>query len=179
MDYQTCLKPENPVVTMKIKGLGTITLELFYDIAPNSVCNFIQLIDKKYYDGLVFHRVIPGFMIQGGWGDAKSCEIKGEFKQNGFNNPLKHARGVLSMARTNDPNSATSQFFIMHQNSPHLDGAYAGFGVVTAGIEVVDKIVASPRDYRDRPYTDVVIESVTVDKKNKSYPAPVCYSKDL
>ena len=179
MDYQSYLNPENPLVTMKIKGIGTITLELFYDVAPNTVSNFISLIEKKYYDGLVFHRIIPGFMIQGGWGDKKTCEIKGEFKQNGVKNDLKHTRGVISMARTGEPNSASSQFFIMHQDSPHLDGSYAAFGGVVTGLEVIDKISTAPRDYKDRPYADIVIESISIDLKRKSYPAPVCYGKGL
>ncbi len=175
MKYLNYLNQENPLVTMNVKGFGTIQIELFYDIAPNTVSNFINLIETKYFDGLKFHRIIPGFMIQGGGGERNICAIKGEFKINGFQNPLEHSRGVISMARTNDPNSQTSQFFIMHANSPHLDGSYAAFGGVTQGIEVVDKIAVVPKDYKDSPYEDVIIESVTIDKHGKSYPAPVCY----
>jgi len=177
MSYENYLSSNNPLVTIVIKDLGTIKVELFYEVAPNSVSNFIDLVQKNYYDGLNFHRIIPGFMIQGGWGKDSSCPIKGEFKSNGFNNPLVHSRGVISMARTNDPNSATSQFFIMHQNSPHLDGAYAAFGAVVEGIEVVDKIALSPKDARDKPFKDVTIEKMTIDLKGNTYPAPVCYQR--
>lgn len=173
MSYQTYLNETNPVVTLKVRDLGTITLELFPEVAPNTVNNFIHLAERKFYDGLIFHRVIPSFMIQGGWGKEDLRPIRGEFSSNGFANPLKHSRGVISMARTNDPNSQTSQFFIMHQNSPHLDGQYAAFGVVTSGIEVVDKIANMPRDFRDRPHQDAVIESLVVDTKGKVYPKPI------
>ena len=173
MSYQTYLNETNPVVTLKVKDLGTITLELFPEVAPNTVNNFIHLAERKFYDGLIFHRVIPSFMIQGGWGKEDLRPIRGEFSSNDFANPLKHSRGVISMARTNDPNSQTSQFFIMHQNSPHLDGQYAAFGVVTSGIEVVDKIANMPRDFRDRPHQDAVIESLVVDTKGKVYPKPI------
>ncbi len=175
MNYSNYLDPNNPLVTLKVKDLGTIILELFYDVAPNTVCNFIHLIQQNYYQGLIFHRIIPGFMIQGGWGKETGCPIKGDFKSNGFDNPLKHDRGVISMARTNDPNSATSQFFIMHQAAPHLDGAYAAFGAVVSGIEVVDQIAVSPRDFRDKPQKDIVIESMTIDLKGKTYPQPICF----
>jgi len=174
MHYQNYLSHDNPVVTIKVKNFGIIKLELFSQVAPNTVYNFISLIKKKYYDGLIFHRIIPEFMIQGGAGDPIKTII-GEFDINGHQNPLKHTRGVISMARTNDPNSATSQFFIMHKAAPHLDGSYASFGGVTEGIEVVDKIVGQPRDVRDRPYDDIVIESITVDLKNKVYPKPELY----
>lgn len=173
MSYQTYLNEKNPVVALKVKDLGIITLELFPEVAPNTVNNFIQLAERRFYDGLIFHRVIPGFMIQGGWGKEDLRPIRGEFSTNGFANPLKHSRGVISMARTNDPNSQTSQFFIMHQNSPHLDGQYAAFGVVTSGIEVVDKIANMPRDFRDRPHQDAVIESLVVDTKGITYPKPI------
>lgn len=176
MDYRNYLNQENPTVTLVIKGFGTINLELFYEVAPNTVSNFMSLVENKYYDGLNFHRIIPGFMIQGGAGQKHACPIKGEFKINGYQNPLEHARGVISMARTSDPNSQSSQFFIMHADSPHLDGSYAAFGGVTHGIEVVDKIAAVARDYRDAPKEAVIIESVTVDKHGKLYPAPVCYN---
>ena len=172
MTYQEYLNKDNPVVTMTIKKYGTITLELFPEVAPNTVNNFIALVQKNYYSNLIFHRVIPGFMIQGGNG-ADTPSIKGEFTQNGFKNPLNHGRGVISMARTNIANSASSQFFLMHQNSPHLDGAYAGFGGITKGIEVVDLIASQPRDVRDQPYEDVIIEKVEVDLKGKTYPNPI------
>ncbi len=177
MSYQHLLNKENPEVTIEVRGIGKIVLQLFESVAPNSVHNFIQLAQQDYYQNLVFHRIITGFMIQGGWGEKPSCPIKGEFRLNGFDNPLKHVRGVISMARTSDPNSQTTQFFIMHQNAPHLDGSYAGFGGVTEGFDVIDQIATRPRDGRDRPLEDVVIERVTVDLKGKSYPAPVCYTK--
>ncbi len=175
MNYRNYLNQENPAVTIEIKGFGTIQLELFYEVAPNTVSNFIYLIEKKYYDGLNFHRIIPGFMIQGGNSEKEACAIKGEFKINGFQNPLEHTRGVISMARTNDPNSQSSQFFIMHGNAPHLDESYAAFGGVTHGIEIVDKITDVPRDVRDAPYDNIVIEKMTVDKHGKTYPAPTCH----
>ena len=163
---------KNPTVTLIVKDYGTILIELFPEVAPNTVNNFIHLIQENFYQGLLFHRIIPGFMIQGGDGQKELRPIKGEFSTNGFANPLKHTRGILSMARTNDPNSQTSQFFIMHQNAPHLDGNYASFGAVTSGIDVVDNIATQPRDYRDRPYKDIVIESMTVDLKGHAYPKP-------
>ncbi len=175
MNYRNYLNQENPAITLEVRGMGTIQLELFYEAAPNTVSNFIYLVEQKYYDGLKFHRIIPGFMIQGGDSEKEACAIKGEFKINGFQNPLEHTRGVISMARTNDPNSQTSQFFIMHGNAPHLDGSYAAFGGVTQGLEIIDKIASVPKDYRDAPYEDVIIEKITVDKHGKSYPAPVCY----
>ena len=161
------LKEDSTKVLMKVKGFGDITIAIFPEVAPITAKNFLKLVDEKFYDGLIFHRVIKGFMIQGGdptgtgAGGSKE-EIKGEFALNGFNNPLKHKRGVISMARTNDPNSASSQFFIMHKDAPHLDGGYAAFGEVVSGIEVVDKIAGSRTDYYDRPIEDVVIESVRV-----------------
>lgn len=175
MNYRNYLNQENPAVTIEVKGFGTIQLELFYEVAPNTVNNFIYLIQKKFYDGLKFHRIIPGFMIQGGASKAEACAIKGEFKINGFNNPLEHTRGVISMARTDDPNSQTSQFFIMHGNAAHLDGSYAAFGGITHGFDVLDKIASVPRDIRDAPYDAVVIEKMTVDTHGKSYHAPVCH----
>jgi peptidyl-prolyl cis-trans isomerase B (cyclophilin B) len=174
MNYRNYLHKDNPVVTITVKKYGKITLELFYQVAPNTVSNFISLINKDYFTDLIFHRIIPGFMIQGGQGD-KVKPIVGEFQQNGFENPLNHTRGVISMARTNDPNSASSQFFIMHQDSSHLDGSYAAFGGVTSGIEVVDLIASQPRDVRDRPYDDIVIEKIEVDLKGKVYPKPELY----
>ena len=156
------LKEDSQKVLMKVKGYGDITIAIFPEVAPITAKNFLKLVNDKFYDGLIFHRVIKGFMIQGGdptvtgSGGSKD-EIKGEFALNGFNNPLKHKRGVISMARTNDPNSASSQFFIMHKDAPHLDGNYAAFGVVTKGIEVVDKIAAVKTDYRDKPLENVKI----------------------
>ncbi len=156
---------------------GVITAELYPDIAPNTVNNFISLIKKGFYDGLIFHRVIPGFMLQGGcplgqgYGDP-GYSIKGEFKANGFDNGLKHTRGVLSMARSQSPNSAGSQFFIMHQDAPHLDGQYAAFGKVTSGLDVVDAVAAGKTDYNDRPVKEQKLKSVTVDTAGIDYPEP-------
>lgn len=139
--------------------------ELYPSIAPETVKNFVKLIEEKFYDGIIFHRVIPGFMIQGGdpkgngTGGSKET-IKGEFDANGFRNTLKHTRGVLSMARTYDPNSASSQFFIMHKDAPHLDGQYAAFGKITKGIEVVDKIASVKTDFRDKPKTPQVTKTI-------------------
>ena len=139
--------------------------ELYPSIAPETVKNFVKLIEEKFYDGIIFHRVIPGFMIQGGdpkgngTGGSKET-IKGEFDANGFRNTLKHTRGVLSMARTYDPNSASSQFFIMHKDAPHLDGQYAAFGKITKGIEVVDKIASVKSDFRDKPKTPQVMKTI-------------------
>ena len=161
------LKEDSQKVLMKVKGFGDITIAIFPEVAPITANNFLKLVNDKFYDGLIFHRVIKGFMIQGGdptgtgSGGSKQ-KIKGEFALNGFNNPLKHKRGVISMARNNDPNSASSQFFIMHKDAPHLDGGYAAFGEVVSGIEVVDKIATTRTDYYDRPIEDVVIESVRV-----------------
>lgn len=152
--------------------------ELYPEIAPNTVNNFISLVKKGYYDGLIFHRVIRGFMIQGGcpqgtgMGGPGYC-IKGEFSQNGFKNDLAHTPGVLSMARAMAPNSAGSQFFIMHKTSPHLDGAYAAFGKVTEGLDIVDKIAGVQTDYSDRPLTPQKIKSMTVDTFGVEYPEPV------
>ncbi len=145
----------------------TIDLELDAQAAPITVANFLKLVDQKFYDGLTFHRIIPGFMIQGGCPQGTGAggpgwHIKGEFLQNGVNNPLRHTRGAISMARTMDPNSAGSQFFIVHRDAPHLDGQYAAFGRVVAGIETVDAIAAVPTDWNDRPYTPIVIQSIRV-----------------
>ena len=157
----------NPIVTIQMKDGGVMKAELYPEIAPASVKNFVDLASKGFYNGLIFHRVIPGFMIQGGDPEGTGMggpgyTIKGEFAANGFKNDLKHTRGVLSMARAMDPNSAGSQFFIMHEDSPHLDGQYAAFGKVIEGIEVVDKIASVKTDYNDRPYEDQVIEFMTV-----------------
>lgn len=167
----------NPIVTIKIKDGGIIKAELYPEIAPNTVNNFISLIKKGFYNGLIFHRVIPGFMVQGGCPQGTGTgdpgySIKGEFKGNGFNNELKHDRGVLSMARAMNPNSAGSQFFIMVEKAPHLDGQYAAFGKVTEGIEEVDKIVNTKRDLRDKPYEEQVMEEVTVDLFDEEYSEP-------
>jgi len=157
----------NPIITIQMKNGGTMKAELYPEIAPETVKNFVDLASKGFYNGLIFHRVIPGFMIQGGdpegtgMGGPGYC-IKGEFSANGFRNDLKHTRGVLSMARAMDPNSAGSQFFIMHEDSPHLDGQYAAFGKVIEGIEVVDQIASAKTDYNDRPYEEQQIEFMTV-----------------
>lgn len=167
----------NPIVTIKMKNGDVIKAELYPEIAPNTVNNFISLVKKGFYNGLIFHRVIPGFMIQGGDPEGTGMggpgySIKGEFSANGFKNSLKHTRGVLSMARAMSPNSAGSQFFIMVEDAPHLDGQYASFGKVTEGIEAADKIVKAKRDYNDRPYEDQIMESVTVDTFGVEYPEP-------
>ncbi len=168
---------ENPIVTITMENGDTIKAELYPGIAPNSVNNFISLIKKGFYDGLIFHRVIRGFMIQGGCPDGNGMggpgySIRGEFSMNGFTNDLKHTEGVLSMARAQDPDSAGSQFFIMHKNSPHLDGSYAAFGKVTEGMEVVNKIAETATDYMDRPLEDQRIRQVTVDTFGVDYPQP-------
>ena len=157
----------NPIVTITMENGGVIRAELYPDIAPVSVENFVSLIRKGFYDGLIFHRVIPGFMIQGGCPDGTGMggpgyQIKGEFAGNGVKNDLKHTRGVLSMARSMSPNSAGSQFFIMHKDSPHLDGQYAAFGKVTEGMDRGDEIAATPTDRSDRPKTPQKIKNMTV-----------------
>lgn len=167
----------NPIVTFTMENGDVMKAELYPEIAPNSVNNFISLIKKGFYNGKIFHRVIPGFMIQGGCPEGTGMggpgyTIKGEFSQNNFKNDLKHTPGVLSMARAMHPDSAGSQFFIMHKTSPHLDGAYAAFGKVTEGLDVVDKIANVPTDFRDRPLEDQVIASVTVDTQGVDYPEP-------
>lgn len=172
---------QNPIVTIKMKNGGVVKAELYPEKAPNTVNNFISLIKNGFYDGLIFHRVISGFMIQGG--DPKGVgtggpgySIKGEFALNGFKqNDLKHSRGVLSMARAMNPNSAGSQFFIMHQNASHLDGQYAAFGKVTEGMEVVDKIASVMCDWQDKPLEAQIMEKVTVETFGVDYPAPVKY----
>ena len=168
---------QNPIVTITMENGDVMKAELYPEIAPTSVNNFISLIQKKYYDGLIFHRVIKGFMIQGGCPDGTGMggpgySIKGEFSQNGFANDLKHTEGVLSMARSMFPDSAGSQFFIMHKNSPHLDGDYAAFGKVIEGMEIINKIAEVPTDFRDRPREDQVMETVTVDCFGVEYPEP-------
>ena len=152
---------------LKIKDYGEIELELYPKFAPITVDNFVKLVNKGFYNGLTFHRIIKGFMIQGGCPlgtgtGGPGYQIKGEFLSNGVNNPIKHERGVISMARAMNPDSAGSQFFIMHQDAPHLDGQYAAFGKVIRGIEVVDKVASVATDYRDKPLKPVVIESIVI-----------------
>ena len=168
---------QNPIVTITMATGDVMKAELYPEIAPNTVNNFISLASKGYYDGLTFHRVIAGFMIQGGCPNGNGMggpgyQIKGEFSQNGFKNNLKHTPGVLSMARSMMPNSAGSQFFIMHQNSPHLDGAYAAFGKLVEGLDVVDKIAQVGTDWSDRPMVPQIIESMTVETFGETYPEP-------
>lgn len=167
----------NPVVTFTMADGKVMKAELYPEVAPNTVNNFISLVKKGFYDGLVFHRVIRGFMIQGGDPQGTGMggpgySIKGEFTYNGFSNDLKHTPGVLSMARAMDPNSAGSQFFIMHETSPHLDGQYAAFGKVTDGLNVVNKIAEVPTDYSDRPLEPQMIQNMTVDTFGVEYPEP-------
>ncbi len=167
----------NPIITINMENGDVMKAELYPDIAPNTVNNFITLVKRGYYDGLTFHRVIPGFMIQGGCPEGTGMggpgySIRGEFSQNGFSNNLAHTPGVLSMARAMHPDSAGSQFFIMHESAPHLDGAYAAFGKLTEGLDIVDKIANTPRDYSDRPLTPQRISSITVDTLGESYPEP-------
>ena len=168
---------QNPVVTFTMENGDVIKAELYPEIAPNTVNNFISLINKNFYDGLIFHRVIRGFMLQGGDPEGTGMggpgyEIKGEFSSNGFKNDLKHTEGVLSMARTNIPDSAGSQFFLMHKKAPHLDGDYAAFGKVIEGMEVVNKIAETDTDWSDRPVNDQVMKTVTVETFGVSYPEP-------
>lgn len=171
------MEQKNPIVTIELENGGVITAELYPQIAPNTVNNFISLIKKGYYDGIIFHRVIPGFMIQGGDPTGTGMggpgySIRGEFSGNGFQNDLKHTAGVLSMARTMIPDSAGSQFFIMHEDAPHLDGQYAAFGKVLEGMEEVDRIANAKRDYSDRPYEDQCMKHVTVETFGVEYPEP-------
>ena len=167
----------NPTFKITMENGSVMEGELYPEIAPQSVYNFIDLANHNYYDGLIFHRVIPGFMIQGGcpegtgMGGPGYC-IKGEFFFNGVKNELKHKRGVLSMARSSSPNSAGSQFFLMHENSPHLDGQYAAFGKVTSGLEVIDAIAAVKTNFQDRPLEEQKIASITVDTHGETYPEP-------
>lgn len=167
----------NPIVTIEMEDGGIIRAELYPEIAPNTVRNFVSLVKKGFYDGVIFHRVIPGFMIQGGDPTGTGMggpgySIEGEFTSNGFKNDLKHTRGVLSMARAMDPNSAGSQFFIMHADAKHLDGQYAAFGKVTDGMDVVDQIAAGKTDGNDRPLTEQKIRRITVDTHGETYPEP-------
>ena len=167
----------NPIVTFEMENGDVMKAELYPEIAPNTVNNFISLVKKGYYDGLIFHRVINGFMIQGGCPDGTGTggpgyNIKGEFSQNGFANDLAHSEGVLSMARAMHPDSAGSQFFIMHKNSPHLDGSYAAFGKICEGMDVVNKIADTATDYSDRPLSERKMKKVTVDTQGTDYPEP-------
>ncbi|EJO5347497.1 peptidylprolyl isomerase [Clostridium botulinum] len=167
----------NPIVSIKMNNNKIIKIELYKDIAPNTVKNFISLINKRFYNETIFHRVIPGFMIQGGCPDGNGMggpgySIKGEFKSNGFNNQLKHTEGVISMARTMQPNSAGSQFFIMVADAPHLDGQYAAFGKVIEGLDVAKEIVSVDRDFRDKPTEDQIMKTVTVDTFGEEFAEP-------
>ena len=168
---------QNPIVTIEMEDGGKMVAELYPEVAPNTVNNFISLVKSGFYDGLIFHRVIPGFMIQGGCPQGTGMggpgyTIKGEFTGNGFKNDLKHDRGVLSMARAMSPNSAGSQFFIMVEEAPHLDGQYASFGKVIEGMEVADAIVNAKRNYMDKPLEDQRIKSMTVETFGVDYPDP-------
>ncbi|MBZ1329099.1 peptidylprolyl isomerase [Clostridium botulinum] len=167
----------NPIVSITMNNNKNIKIELYPDIAPNTVKNFVSLVNKGFYNGVIFHRVIPGFMVQGGCPNGNGMggpgySIKGEFKTNGFNNELKHTEGVLSMARTMEPNSAGSQFFIMVDDAPHLDGQYAAFGKLIEGLDVVKEIVSVDRDLRDKPFEDQVMKTVTVDTFEEKFDEP-------
>lgn len=161
--YTKYLNDNNPVVTIDVKDFGLITVELFPKLAPNTVANFVDLANKNYFAGSTFHRVIRGFMIQGGAGSTPLKPIKGEFNNNGFPNDLKHVKGVISMARTMNPNSATSQFFLMHEESPHLDSEYAGFGIAKTGLDLIDLIATQKTNSYDAPVKEVVINKITVE----------------
>lgn len=168
---------QNPIVTITMENGDVMKAELYPEIAPNTVHNFISLIQKGFYNGTIFHRLIPGFMLQGGDPDGSGMggpgyAIRGEFRSNGFQNDLKHTEGVLSMARTMAPDSAGSQFFIMHKDAPHLDGEYAAFGKITEGMDVVDKIANVETDFSDRPRVPQVMKSVTVETFGVDYPMP-------
>ena len=168
---------QNPIVTFTMENGEQIRAELYPEIAPNTVKNFLSLVNKGFYNGLIFHRVINGFMIQGGCPDGTGMggpgySVPGEFSANGFSNDLRHTEGVLSMARAQHPDSAGSQFFIMHKTSPHLDGAYAAFGKVIEGMDVVNRIAETPTDYSDRPLENQMMQSVTADTFGVEYPEP-------
>lgn len=174
---KTNIEKKNPLVTIELQNGKKVKIELYPSIAPNTVNNFVTLVQKGYYNGLIFHRVIPGFMIQGGSPDGTGSggpgySIKGEFSTNGFNNPLKHERGIISMARTPNPDSAGSQFFIMVDKATSLDGAYAAFGKVISGMEEVDKIVQTPRDPEDRPLKEQKMTKVTIETFGVQYKGP-------
>ncbi len=169
---------KNPIVTFEMENGKTFRAELYPALAPNTVNNFLSLVGKKFYDGVIFHRVIAGFMIQGGdpqgvGTGGPGYHIKGEFSANGFANPIKHERGVLSMARAMNPDSAGSQFFVMHENSPHLDGQYAAFGKVIEGMETVDAIASVKTDYHDKPLSEQKMKKVTAETFGVQYPEPV------
>ena len=171
------MENKNPIVTIEMENGDIMRAELYPKVAPNTVNNFISLVSKGFYDGLIFHRVIKGFMIQGGCPDGTGMggpgySIKGEFIMNGYPNQLKHEKGVLSMARTMMPDSAGSQIFIMHENSPHLDGQYAAFGKVIEGLDVIDKIASVKTDYSDKPLKPQVIKKMTVETFGVEYPEP-------
>ena len=168
---------KNPIITITMENGDVMKAELYPEVAPNTVNNFLSLVGKGFYDGLIFHRVIKGFMIQGGCPDRTGMggpgyTIKGEFSQNGFQNDLRHTPGVLSMARAMHPDSAGSQFFIMHETSPHLDGAYAAFGQIIEGMDVVNKIAEVRTDYSDRPMKEQKIKSMTAETFGETYPEP-------
>ena len=168
---------KNPIVTIEMENGSVMKAELYPEVAPNTVNNFIDLVNRGFYDGIIFHRVIPGFMIQGGCPEGMGIggpgySIKGEFSRNGFGNDLKHTKGVLSMARAMSPDSAGSQFFIMVEDAPHLDAQYAAFGKLIEGQNVADAIVSAKRDRSDRPYEDQVMKKVTVDTFGKTYDQP-------
>lgn len=168
---------QNPIITITMENGDVMKAELYPEIAPNSVNNFLSLINKGFYNGLTFHRVIYGFMLQGGCPDGTGMggpgySIKGEFNQNGFKNDLKHSAGVLSMARSMSPNSAGSQFFIMHKDAPHLDGAYAAFGKITDGMDVVNRIAEEDTDFSDKPLDDQIIKTITAETFGEVYPEP-------
>ena len=174
------MENKNPIVTIEMNDGKIMKAELYPEVAPNTVNNFVTLINSGYYNGICFHRVISGFMIQGG--DPKGTgtggpgySIKGEFTTNGFKNDLKHTRGVLSMARTMMPNSAGSQFFIMHEDAPYLDGQYASFGKIIEGLDVVDSIANCETDWSDRPVEEQIMKTVTVETFGIEYPAPIKY----
>ena len=171
---------QNPIVTIEMENGQVMKAELYPEIAPNTVNNFISLINHNFYDGIIFHRVIRGFMIQGGCPDGTGMggpgySIDGEFTSNGFQNDLKHTPGVLSMARTAAPNSAGSQCFIMHETSPHLDGSYAAFGKIIEGLDVVNAIAETQTDYADRPLTPQVIKTITVETFGETYDEPITH----
>lgn len=171
------MQNNNPIVTIELENGSIIKVELFPDVAPNTVNNFISLVKKNFYNNLIFHRVIQGFMIQGGCPDGTGMggpgySIKGEFTANHFENNLKHSAGVISMARSQMPNSAGSQFFIMHKDAPHLDGQYAAFGKVIEGMEIVNAIAKTPVDYMDKPSETQMMKSVTVETFDAEYPEP-------
>lgn len=171
---------KNPIVTIEMENSNKIEIELYPEIAPNTVNNFISLVKKGFYNGLIFHRVINGFMIQGGCPDGNGMggpgySIKGEFAMNGFENNLNHTEGVISMARSQMPNSAGSQFFIMHKDAPHLDGAYAAFGKVINGMDIVNAIAETDTDYSDRPLTKQIMKNVSVETFGIDYEEPVTY----